>query len=69
MASKVREKIKLISTGKTRIGKPTKTFYTTTKNKRQNVEKINIKKYDPRAFNPKTNKTGMHIAFKEDKLK
>jgi len=69
MASKVREKIKLVSTGKTKDGKATKTFYTTTKNKRQNTEKINIKKFDPKAFNPKTGKAGMHVAFKEDKIK
>lgn len=69
MASKVREKIKLVSTGKTKAGKPTKTFYTTTKNKRQNTEKINTKKFDPRAFNPATGKNGMHIVFKEDKIK
>ncbi|HBC71219.1 MAG TPA: 50S ribosomal protein L33, partial [Coxiellaceae bacterium] len=54
MASKVREKIKLVSTGKTQKGKPTKTFYTTTKNKRQTTEKINIKKFDPKAYNSET---------------
>lgn len=69
MASKVREKIKLVSTGKTKEGKPTKTFYTTTKNKRQNTEKVNTKKFDPRAFNPATSKDGMHVIFKEDKIK
>jgi len=69
MASKVREKIKLVSSGKTKSGKPTKTFYTTTKNKRQNVEKISVKKFDPKAFNPETGKSGMHVTFKEDKIK
>jgi len=69
MASKVREKIKLVSTGKNKAGKPTKTFYTTTKNKRQTTEKINIKKFDPKAFDPKTGKIGMHVVFKEDKVK
>ncbi len=69
MASKVREKIKLVSTGKTKEGKPTKTFYTTTKNKRQNTEKMNTKKFDPKAFNPITSKPGMHVIFKEDKIK
>lgn len=69
MASKVREKIKLVSTGKNKAGKPTKMFYTTTKNKRQTTEKINIKKFDPKAFDPKTGKTGMHVVFKEDKIK
>ncbi|OGT09350.1 MAG: 50S ribosomal protein L33 [Gammaproteobacteria bacterium RBG_16_37_9] len=69
MASKVREKIKLVSTGKTQKGKPTKTFYTTTKNKRQTTEKINIKKFDPKAYNSETGKAGMHVIFKEDKIK
>jgi len=69
MASKVREKIKLVSTAKTKSGKPTKTFYTTTKNKRQTTEKINIKKFDPKAFNAETGKSGMHVIFKEDKIK
>ena len=69
MASKVREKIKLVSTGKTKEGKPTKTFYTTNKNKRQHTEKMLIKKFDPRAFNDQTGKTGNHVPFKEDKIK
>lgn len=69
MASKIREKIKLVSTGKTKGGKPTKTFYTTTKNKRQNTEKISIKKFDPKAYDPETGKTGTHVVFKEDKIK
>lgn len=69
MASKIREKIKLVSTGKTKEGKPTKTFYTTSKNKRTTTEKINIKKFDPRAFNAETGRDGIHVMFKEDKIK
>ena len=69
MASKVREKIKLVSTGKTKAGRPTGVYYTTKKNKRNSTEKLNYKKFDPRAFNPETGKTGMHVAFKEDKIK
>ncbi|MBU0744032.1 MAG: 50S ribosomal protein L33 [Gammaproteobacteria bacterium] len=69
MASKIREKIKLVSTGKTESGQPTKTFYTTTKNKRQHTEKLNTKKFDPKAFNPATGKNGIHVVFKEDKIK
>lgn len=69
MASKIREKIKLVSTGKTKDGKPTKTYYTTTKNKRNVTEKINIKKFDPKAFNAETDKIGAHVIFKEDKVK
>ena len=56
MASKVREKIKLISTGKTKAGKPTGYYYTTTKNKRNISEKIALKKFDPRAYNPNIGK-------------
>jgi large subunit ribosomal protein L33 len=69
MASKVREKIKLVSTGKKPDGSPTKTYYTTTKNKRQHTEKLQCKKFDPKAFNPTTNKIGAHVIFKEDKIK
>ena len=69
MASKVREKIKLVSTGKDKSGRPTKTYYTTTKNKRNITEKINIKKFDPKAFNAETDKIGAHVIFKEDKVK
>ena len=69
MASKIREKIKLLSTGKDSKGKPTKTFYTTSKNKRKHTEKISLKKFDPKAYNQETGKHGMHVVFKEDKLK
>ena len=64
-----RTKIKLVSTGKTKEGNPTGTFYTTDKNKREMPEKFIIKKYDRRAYNEKTGKNGMHIDFKEDKIK
>ncbi len=69
MASKIREKIRLVSTGKTAAGAATGMFYTTTKNKRKNSEKLQTKKYDPRAFNAETGKTGMHVIFKEEKIK
>jgi large subunit ribosomal protein L33 len=69
MASKVREKIKLVSTGKTKDGKATGTYYTTTKNKRNITEKLERKKFDRRAYNPETGKTGMHVVFKEAKIK
>ena len=69
MASKVREKIRLVSTGKTKLGKPTKFFYTTTKNKRNSTEKIAIKKFDPRAFDVNSGKIGVHVVFKEEKIK
>ncbi|AKQ33877.1 50S ribosomal protein L33 [Candidatus Coxiella mudrowiae] len=68
MAVSPREKIMLQSTGKTKAGKPTNIYYTTTKNKRNTERKLSIKKFDPRAWNPKTGKCGMHIAFKEKKI-
>jgi len=69
MASKIREKIKLASTGTNKNGKKTGTFYTTTKNKRNNAEKFSFKKFDPRAYNTETGKCGMHVIFKEEKIK
>ena len=68
MAVSPREKIMLQSTGKTKDGRPTGTFYTTYKNKRNTTDKLNIKKYDPRAWNPVTGKFGMHVLFKEKKI-
>lgn len=48
-----REIIWLRSTGKTKDGKPTGTFKTCTKNKKgEKKEKLEIKCYDPRAWNP-----------------
>jgi large subunit ribosomal protein L33 len=69
MASKAREKIKLVSTGKTKDGRATGTFYTTTKNKRKHTEKFSVKKFDARAYNTDSGKCGMHVTFKEDKIK
>lgn len=69
MASKGREKIKLVSTGKTQEGKPTGTYYTTNKNKSTTTGKIEMKKFDRRAFNAETGKAGMHCVFKEEKIK
>ena len=63
MASKGREKIKLVSTAKTG------TYYTTTKNKKTTEKKLEFKKFDPKAVNPETGKKGMHVLFKEDKIK
>lgn len=64
----MREIIKLLSTGKTKAGKPTGTFRTTTKNKRKSPEKRKFKHYDARAYNAKTGKCGMHVIFEETKL-
>lgn len=64
----MRDKIKMLSTGKTKAGKPTGTFKTTTKNKKKTTEKLKKKYYDPRAYNAKTEKAGMHVLFEETKL-
>ena len=50
----MREKIKLVSTAGTGY------FYTTTKNKRKNPDKLELKKYDPVAKK--------HVKFVEKKL-
>lgn len=51
----MREKIKLVSSAGTGH------FYTTTKNKRNHPEKLEVKKYDPRVRK--------HVAYKEAKIK
>ncbi len=51
----MREKIKLVSTAKTGH------YYTTTKNKSQHPDKIEIKKFDPRIRK--------HVLYKEAKIK
>lgn len=62
----MRDKIKLLSTGKTKKGKRTGTFKTTTKKK--SAEKIKKRFYDARAYNEKTDKNGMHVLFEETKI-
>ncbi len=64
----MRDKIKMVSTGTTKVGKKTGTFRTTTKNKRTMTEKLKLKHFDKRAFNPETGKTGMHVLFEEGKI-
>jgi large subunit ribosomal protein L33 len=51
----MREKIKLVSTAGTGY------FYTTTKNKRKNPDKIKMKKYDP--------VVRKHVEFVEEKIR
>ena len=51
----MRDKIKLVSTADTGY------FYTTTKNKRTQADKMEIKKYDP--------VVRKHVIFKEAKIK
>jgi large subunit ribosomal protein L33 len=55
MAKAVREKIRLVSS------EGTGHFYTTTKNKRTQTGKMEIKKYDPKARK--------HVMYKEAKIK
>ncbi|HDK37571.1 MAG TPA: 50S ribosomal protein L33 [Thiolapillus brandeum] len=55
MAKAVREKIRLVSSADTGH------FYTTTKNKRTQSGKMEIKKYDPKARK--------HVMYKEAKIK
>ena len=68
MAASPREKIMLQSTGVTKAGKPTKTFYTTYKNKRNTTDKLERKKFDRRAYSKETGKLGLHVVFKEKKI-
>jgi large subunit ribosomal protein L33 len=51
----MRDKIKLLSSAGTGH------FYTTTKNKRLHPEKLEVKKYDPKAKK--------HVVYKETKIK
>ncbi len=51
----MREKIRLVSSAGTGH------FYTTTKNRRTHPEKMEVKKYDPRARK--------HVVYKEGKIK
>ena len=51
----MREKIKLVSTAGTGH------FYTTTKNKRLHPDKMEVRKFDPKARE--------HVAYKEAKIK
>lgn len=55
MARSAREKIKMVSSAGTGH------FYTTTKNKRNNPDKLEMKKYDPRVRK--------HVMYKEAKIK
>ena len=64
----MRDKIKMVSTGTTKSGKKTGTFRVTTKNKRTMTDKLKKKYFDPRAYDAKTGRTGMHVVFNETKL-
>ena len=55
MAKSVREKIRLVSSAGTGH------FYTTSKNKREHPDKLETRKYDPKARK--------HVLYKEAKIK
>jgi large subunit ribosomal protein L33 len=55
VAKSIREKIRLVSSAGTGH------YYTTTKNKRLHPEKMEVKKYDPKARK--------HVNYKEAKIK
>ena len=62
-------KIKLNSTGTTKEGAPTGIYYTTQKNPKNTPNKLKRRKFDRRAYNPETGKTGMVVDFEEGKIK
>lgn len=62
-----REKVQLRSTGKNKQGKETGYFKTLMVNKRAE-KKLELMKYDPRAYNPATGKIGMRVLFKQKKI-
>ncbi len=64
-----RELIRMNSTGLTEKGKPTGYFYTTDKSKTNTPNKFEKIYFDPRAYNKETGKCGMHVIFKEGKIK
>jgi len=71
-----RIKVKLVSTGLNKDGKRTGFFKTTTKRSKpkggsggSKVEKLEKKAFDPRAYDAQSGKTGIHVLFKEDKIK
>lgn len=63
-----RIKIMLLSTGKTEAGADTGYFYTTYVNTRNTPDKLELRKFDPRAYNPATGKLGMYVMFKQKKI-
>lgn len=68
MAASRREKIMLQSTGKNKKGRPTGTYYTTTKNKQNTPGKLELTKYDDKAWDETTQSFGKHVTFKEKKI-
>jgi large subunit ribosomal protein L33 len=67
MAGSKRKKVMMVSEAKLEDGQPTKTAYYTTKGERD-PNKLKLKKFDPRAYNTETGKSGMHAVFNEKKV-
>lgn len=61
-------KVRLVSTGKNAKGAATGYTYYVKKNPKNITEKLSFKKYDPRAVNAETGKTGAHVVFEEKKM-
>ncbi|MEM9242842.1 MAG: 50S ribosomal protein L33 [Pseudomonadota bacterium] len=65
--------IRLNSTGLKKDGKTKTGFFKTTSRNRnpssENKEKIHKKCFDPRAWDKEKQKFGMHVEFKEGKIK
>jgi len=64
----MRDKIKMLSTGKTKVGKPTGTFRTTTKNKKKNDWKVENETLMIHEHTSSHGKNGMHVLFEETKI-
>ena len=71
MAKPGSELVRMNSTGKTKAGEKTGYFYTTQIGKafKQLGKKLRLKRFDPRAFNEKTGKCGIHVWFEQGKIK
>lgn len=67
MGKSVRKIIKLNSTGRNKKGKKTG-FYKTTTKKLNVTEKIKKIIFDPRAWDPETEKCGKRVLFEEGKI-
>lgn len=68
MAKKgVATKVRLESTGTNKDGEPTGFRYYT-KVGRNLTEKLELRKYDPRAWNEETGRPGKHVKFVQKKM-
>ena len=69
MAKKNTVLVKLTSTGLNKKGNLTGTYFVKKRNPKKQTEKLQFKKYDPRAVSPTDpNKTGAHVLFVEKKM-